>query len=316
MSLHRTDNQSKSCHLCSLSLQIYHSPESPDREKHKSDVGETPGATCRGSLTVEAALVLTLFLFFWIALLSLFPAMQLHITLRNAMEQTAAETAMLAYGLSMSEADRYAAGTEEASLMQSLADGVGANGYFYGRIVSLVGREYLNTDLIQGGSGGISLLGSCLPGEDPDVKLVLSYVLKIPFFPVIRIPVSQQVCQRAWTGAGEESSGAAAAGAATPVYVAENGSVYHISQSCTHLLLSVQQVELESVAGLRNEDGGKYYPCERCMQGEAHTVVYITAEGNRYHSDRHCAGIKRTVTETTLGATDLPPCSRCAQGGN
>ena len=88
---------------CVLSLQI----QSPGKLRKKdSSGGETPGATsCSGSLTVEAALVLTLVIFSWTALITLFSAMQIHIKLRYAMEQAAEEFAMLAYLTEMVETD-------------------------------------------------------------------------------------------------------------------------------------------------------------------------------------------------------------------
>ena len=331
MSLHPTGKRNNICQILnSLSLQISYSLESPGRSNERVEGEGAPGATLSGSLTVEAALVLSIFLFFWSALFSMFPAMQIHFQLRMAMEQTAEETAMLAYAFANPKQNpqqspenhfrqnlqqNVSMGSEWRSALETLGQGGSAALYYYGRILSLVGSSRLNEAGIAGGCGGLSLAGSELPGEQPVVKIVLFYQQEIPFLPMIKIPISQQVCRRAWTGAELSEVEAGEAEDSTPVYITENGQVFHLSENCSHLLLSVQRVTAEEVGNYRNTDGGKYYPCERCMRGAAYGEVYITEDGDRYHSDRGCAGLKRSVTQTTRGETDLPPCSRCGQGG-
>ena len=119
-----------------------------------SSGGETPGATSLpGSLTVEAALVLTLVIFGWTALITLFSAMQIHMKLRYAMEQTAEEFAMLAY------------------LTQD--DGVTTLA-LYSRILTLVGQDVLEESCIRGGSQGIILLGSSGLTEEGDFDICLT----------------------------------------------------------------------------------------------------------------------------------------------
>ena len=48
------------------------------------------------------------------------------------------------------------------------------------------------------------------------------------------------------------------------VYVTETGIVYHEDYHCTHLEAVNTPGAGVGVPGLRNEDGGKYYPCEHC----------------------------------------------------
>ena len=89
-----------------------------------------------------------------------------------------------------------------------------------------------------------------------------------------------------------------------------NGNVYHKSRDCTHIRLSVRQEPESRVSGLRNVDGGKYHPCEKC--GGSGSRIYVTDTGDRYHSSAACSGLKREVIEIPLSqAEGWKACSRC-----
>ena len=102
------------------------------------------------------------------------------------------------------------------------------------------------------------------------------------------------------------------------VYITPWGTVYHTTPECSLLDLSISLVSFESLNERRNESGGKYYPCESCC-GHADTGavdgVYITDYGDRYHSDRDCPGLKRTVKEVDIKeVSGMSACQKC--GGN
>ena len=97
------------------------------------------------------------------------------------------------------------------------------------------------------------------------------------------------------------------------VYVTETGLVYHKDYHCSHLDLSIRMTHLELVEGLRNENGGKYYPCEHCVKGNGGNI-YITNSGDRYHSSLSCSGLKRTIYAIPISeAAGKGACSRCGQ---
>ena len=97
------------------------------------------------------------------------------------------------------------------------------------------------------------------------------------------------------------------------VYVTVSGSVYHKKLNCSHLNLSVTKVSGGNVSSRRNENGEKYHACESCSRGQAPgSTVYITKSGNRYHNDKNCSGLKRSVRlvkESEAG--NLHACKRC-----
>lgn len=100
------------------------------------------------------------------------------------------------------------------------------------------------------------------------------------------------------------------------VYVAENAEVYHLDRECSHLRLSIREVDFDELNNYRNSGGGKYKPCELCGKYEIGDKVYITTDGDRYHTKHTCSGLKRTVstiTESEAQGRGLRLCSRCGK---
>ena len=99
------------------------------------------------------------------------------------------------------------------------------------------------------------------------------------------------------------------------VYITELGTVWHRSATCPYLQLSIQYVPYTGLGNMRNESGGRYHACERCVIGTTMTGIYITQYGDRYHNSLNCSGLKRTIKAVRLKDLGrLRPCSRCASG--
>lgn len=116
---------------------------------------------------------------------------------------------------------------------------------------------------------------------------------------------------RAWTGYDVEREAVSGNPKESWVYLTENASVYHTRESCTHLSLSIEMVSKAQISSLRNEDGGKYTPCEKCG-GEGSSMVYVAREGDHYHNTIVCSGLKRTVRRVPISEVmEVPACGRC-----
>lgn len=115
---------------------------------------------------------------------------------------------------------------------------------------------------------------------------------------------AQAVC-RAWVGfRGLEL-------AESYVYITPDGSVYHLFGDCTHLSLSVRQVSAAYAENAKNQYGQRYRSCSLCRPAAA-GKVYIAAEGECYHCERDCSGLKRTVKSVPLSeAGGRSCCQRC-----
>lgn len=281
----------------------------PGTARERVSSGASPGL--RASLTLEAVFSLTIFLFAVLPLLGLFPALAVGLRIQHALDQTAEEAAMALYSERTLQTVTGIDAGEDGLL--SAAGGGASLAAVSVRVVSLAGGSGLNSSCVEGGSMGISLLGSKVPDASDRVHLTALYRIRLPsVLPgLFLIPVRQESVRRAWTGtsraSGEDKD-------RELVYVTEHGRVYHTTTSCTYLDLSVHLVPAGSAAGMRNASGQRYKPCERCARyAEPSGAAIITDYGTRYHLDRKCGGLRRTVRAVERGETSLPPCSRCGQ---
>ncbi len=120
---------------------------------------------------------------------------------------------------------------------------------------------------------------------------------------------------RVWNGRSENETQSGSSDAQEIyVYVTENGTVYHTDPHCSHIELSISSTDYGELESRRNSSGSKYKPCEKCTSGEEHSGrYYITEDGDRYHTDPDCSGLKRTVRLVPLSQVGgLPECSGCA----
>ena len=130
--------------------------------------------------------------------------------------------------------------------------------------------------------------------------------------PLPAVPLHTSVCVHAWNGTDLFGGEGAAAGEPM-VYMAETGHVIHTDPECSYLQLSIHAVSGWSVSGMVNAYGEKYHACERCSYHQTPgAVVYITEQGDRYHNQACCSGLKRTVLLVKESdAEGCPLCSRC-----
>lgn len=259
-------------------------------------------ASVSASLTLEAALVLPLFFFGVLSILYFTDMVTLQVRLLGGIRETGRTLAVAAAGKGI-------VGMEEGEEL-GLA-GISISSLYAKQSIRREAGELPEQVL----EGDISLLGSSFLEEEMiDLKVSGRMKIPVPFFSIKSIRFWQRGRVRAWTGRDpgadgtETSDGGEGAGF---VYVTVSGSVYHKDESCTHIKLSIHQVSLDRVKELRSADGSKYYPCS-CYQQSASETVYITREGNRYHSSLECSGLKRSVRKVPLSeAEHLRACSRC-----
>lgn len=241
----------------------------------------------RGSVSVEAALVTPIFFLAICCLCYLLEIMAIQSYVRAALHEEGRRIAKEAYAKPF------------VSQKQVEAD-----------LIEYIGAERLNRSMIKGGSTGLDASGTMIMPGTGMVTMHVKYriLLPISMFGNLTMECEDGFRVKGWNGYAEN-------GIFTPrediVYITETGVVYHKDYHCTHLELSVRMVSKESIASLRNDNGGKYHACEMCGIASGNQV-YITRQGNRYHSSPGCSGLKRRVYAVPISEVlGKGACTRC-----
>lgn len=294
--------------------------------------------TWKAILTVEAAIVLPLFVFAVLAFVYLFQVMELQLKMQSALNRTAEQTASYGYlldrALAVSE-DKVEGLLEKSGLFSEggLLSVDDAGEWMIKLLSSSVAEPALKQiaahyiDIkdpavlrIAEGWEGVDFHASCLKDEDGCVVVRVEYSVRVPFLPkaLSEMEVCQSAICRLFCGdrtyiPADKDEEETEEGV---YYTTPSGSVYHVSKECSYLKMTVLSADRARIDELRNSSGGKYYPCERCVKGEVSAgQVYYTRSGSSYHVIRTCSSLTRTITKVSEeDIVGLPPCSRCGRG--
>ena len=280
----------------------------------------------KASLTVEAALVMPLFLYFMIAFLYFIQIFSLQEQIQSEITKMGLNLSKTAYvyqefpGIEEAQNfDQTIFGTDFEIGLQELTRTIAEGGLLKGCAVKYLDKDWINKSCIQNGFDGISFYSSSVLNDEDCIDIIVRYRVKIPIklFSLEDMRMIQRVRLRSWTGYEVAASYSMEEESDKEneliVYITETGSVYHRSKDCTHIKLSVTSV-LGIPSELRNDNGAKYYSCEACCSGEESnfSTYYITSDGTRYHSRNNCSKIKRTVKEIKFSEIGSRlPCKRC-----
>lgn len=247
----------------------------------------------KGSLTVEAALVLPIFFFAVLTLLNLMEVCRLQGLLTVSLQNSAETLGTYGYLLPGEE--------EDAELLL----GTGA--------CILYARSQLPEETEKHGT--VSLLRSRY--EDHTVQLQADCKRKagfLFFLPEVKVTCRARV--RAWEGDTEQERKSGTY--EEMVFVTEHGEVYHTSSSCRHLSVTISAGSRGRISSMRNADGERYHACEKCVgAGAVNELLYVTSSGNRYHNSLECSGLKRSVRLVKKSeASGYPVCSTCQAMAN
>ena len=249
---------------------------------------ESVFAFLKGSMSLEASLVMPIFIFFLMTIIFSLEMIRLQSDVTEALHQ------------------------EFCNIYEKSEEGILGEVFF--EYMDLKKNPYR---AVVGGRSGIELSDKSSIEADGHIFIEAlfnekNYIYLIPVLDKYKI-VNDSFEGHAFTGFVTGFGNEFEYEEAEYVYVAENGVKYHRNQDCRYIKITPKAVGIEEINNLRNNGGGKYYPCERCAHLGAHTV-YITPEGASYHGDAACPSLKRTLYMMTLKeATEngYTPCSNC-----
>jgi len=284
----------------------------------------------KASLTMEAAMVLPLFMIFVTGLISFLILISLQSDIQLAMEETARSIGKKAYLIERldeltSDTDNASKDTlsvntlakdslkEDASEVSLLSAGIN-NISIKVLLLNSGLSDTIERSGILGGTGGFYTYNSSYDDENGILDIVVNYTYKIPFLPgfVEKVDFVQRSLSHVWTGS-ELKNKRRSANKGTIVYVTPHGSVYHTSKSCSYLDLSIRSINYSEIESARNKSGSKYEKCS-CAVNVTQGTVYVTDYGTNWHSDLNCSGLKRTIIEKDISEVGgMKKCPKCGE---
>ena len=270
------------------------------------------------SLTIEAALGLTIFIFMVICLIM--PMKMLNTqrkvqTVLEAVSRDMSEYAYVPYRISMGEAD---IGDKTDNIETD--SGHGMNRLFEKAALSV----YLNGKIHEAAGAGVleALDFSRLRLEDQGeiIDLYVTYRLKLPFsvFRIDSVPAASRSLRRGWIGSEgvrAELEREAQEGKEEMVFVGNNMGRYHRSRDCHYISNKITAVSLDNIKEQINSSGSRYKACSVCeKKGSFSGQVYIMPNGAYYHSKKDCSSIAYYVRQVPLSEViHLGACSYCGK---
>ena len=257
----------------------------------------------RGSVCVETAIVAPIFMIMTLSLFSLLEMIHIHTRINAALSESVRELSVYAYAQILDSNDD----------SKMITDVLGVEGYVRGRMISILGADWMGSSLIDGGLLGIHFYRSDIDRQTGEMDIVANYSVSpwISFGKVGKIHLMNRCKVKMWIGYCNPKDYEEE----IYVYITPEGEVYHDSAYCPYLKPAIGQYPFESLSKLRNASGEKYRTCMNCSNEKKIKetgYVFLTRYGTKYHSSSSCKSLKRTVKRIPFSKTDgRRACSKC-----
>ena len=189
-------------------------------------------------------------------------------------------------------------------------------------LIKNLGSEYAKGHNIKGGNSGIKII--CYSYDSSTIQAAAEYSVKNPFdiFGIGYIKVVQEFTYEVWLGEKYAGDYGKDKDNTDSVFITRTGTVYHKTRNCPALNIDVKMVDFSQINNYRNKNGSIYYPCSKGKKYKdknesSYEYVYVTDYGVRYHRDENCSEINRTIIEISRNkVTGMRACRLCAAGDN
>ena len=192
-----------------------------------------------GSITIEAALSLSIFILISLSLTYIINIMYLQTSLQIALEETVRDASGTAYitaeFYSLSAGEQSDAISKDSSVIENIGAKALSASYFRHSFLIDHNREILNNSCIKDGENGISFLSSSIDSTSDVADIILSYTVTIPFIPenLFSLNLTNRCYVRLYTGMDMSKE-------QTPsdvyVYYTVHGNVFHLNRYCRYLI--------------------------------------------------------------------------------
>lgn len=270
-----------------------------------------------GSLTLEAAIAFPVFIFAVINLLSTLEVIRASCDIESCLHKIGKEVALYAVAEDMVNDYVGLNGITSEVCATMLADGYSAS-----RMSQDYSSDYGHSvEVIPSGITPVNFALSKAVVDESIVDISILYQVE-PLCNIFNIRgylLSNRCYMHMWTG--YDGKGVSGIGSSDQiVFVTENGTVYHLTTSCSYLDLSISGVAVSNLDEQRNMNGGIYTACDICnpsVTDSSTSLLFVTDYGDKYHNSLSCSGLKRTINEmskTEAEEKGLGACSKCGGG--
>ena len=281
----------------------------------KGEIGLGRGETRRGlleaSLTLEASLSLTVFIFAVIILAMPMEMLDTQRKIQTVLETTARELspyAYIFYRRTEGEELRDTAGTDSLVTAELFAEGA-VRAFLEVKIREAAGPGRIS---------GLDLSGTEIMKNGEEIYLRAKYRLMLPFrvFVLDSVPAASVSFKRGWIGSegGRNSQGGAEADKSERmVFIGRTGTRYHLSPDCHYISNDISSLDYDTVKDKLSSSQSHYKPCSICGSAAVSgTTVYIMPNGKYFHSRPDCTSIAYYVKKVPLSEVEhLGACSYC-----
>jgi len=246
----------------------------------------------KGSVTVEACVVIPLFLFFMLGIAEIYMLLMAEAHVHQSLAEAADYTAQYCYLESRLSSEK----------IQKVENFI-RSGTLVKQFRMVLGEDFYVQQMIAGGRDGVVLTVTA-DRKNPKIFIAKARYfvkIKIPVIGEFRIELSNRIKQKAFLGYSKEEQ------SECYVYVTPNQEVYHTRRSCSHLRLEVRKKS--------SKHKGNYTPCSFCSrENGSQSYIYVAKTGKVYHCNIGCIGLKRTVRRINIKeAGNLGLCQRCGR---
>ncbi len=262
-----------------------------------------------GSLTIEAAMALPLFVFFMILMMMPMEIMNIDRQVQTALEGVGEDLSQYAYLLQKGKEDKPESISKMTGIQKEILTSLAGEGVLF------YARKRVEEKVDMRRIEGVSFSRSSILGDDKTIDLIMNYRVKLPFsvFGLKSVPMTARSTRRAWIGK-VGGKGEQAMESEKIVYVGKGSTRYHMSRTCHYLYNNLKSVTQDEVEHMRNLSGSTYKPCSRCQpKKEGNGLVYIMPSGEKYHTDQNCSSIISYVSAVSIETVrHLGACSYCS----
>jgi len=262
-----------------------------------------------GSVTIEAACILPMLIFFVTNLLSVIEIYRIHSSIAETLWQYGRTSTQNMYITTVAEDVLPEIDTEDmyGSVSNFLAAVMTRQ-----KIIDELNEETVWKKIVSFGEAGLYVTNEA---QDDILQMRCAYMVH-PLFPVWTLggkSIENHYYGHAWTGYDiQKGFSGSIKGDDIYVYITTTGTVYHKNRTCTYLNPSISVVAKENLHSSRNLNGGKYEKCT-CCSGKKVNMFYITNYGTNYHATLDCHGLKRTIRAIKLSNVGgRTACTKCS----